>query len=118
MKPLTHRQQQILDFIEHTLAREGFPPTIAEIAAAFGMGSGNAIRGHLQALAKKGAIQLTPGASRGIRLLKPGTDQGLPLIGRVAAGQPILAEQHIEGYCQIGPELFQQRPITYCEYTA
>lgn len=73
------------------------------------MGSGNAIRGHLQALAKKGAIQLTPGASRGIRLLKPGTDQGLPLIGRVAAGQPILAEQHIEGYCQIGPELFQQR---------
>lgn len=53
MKPLTHRQQQILDFIRHTLAREGFPPTIAEIAAAFGMGSGNAIRGHLQALAKK-----------------------------------------------------------------
>lgn len=109
MKPLTHRQQQILDFIEQTLVRDGFPPTIAEITAAFGMGSGNAIRGHLQALAKKGAIQLTPGASRGIRLLKPGTDPGLPLIGRVAAGQPILAEQHIEGYCQLGPELFQQR---------
>ena len=111
MKPLTQRQQEILTFIEHSLAQDGFPPTIAEIAAAFGARSTNSIRGHLQALAKKGAIELVPAASRGIRLLKPVSDAapGLPLIGRVAAGQPILAEQHIERYCRLGPELFDNR---------
>lgn len=109
MKPLTDRQQEILTFIEQSLAREGFPPTIAEIAAAFGVRSTNSIRGHLQALARKGMIALVPAASRGIRLLKPAAEPGLPLVGRVAAGQPILAQQHIERYCQLGPELFHHR---------
>ncbi len=109
MKPLTSRQQDILNFIEQTLQQDGFPPTIAEIAQAFEVRSTNSIRGHLQALARKGAIELVPAASRGIRLLKPSLFQGLPLIGRVAAGQPILAEQHIESYCQLGPELFANR---------
>lgn len=109
MKPLTDRQQEILDFIEQTIAKAGFPPTIAEIADAFGVRSTNSIRGHLQALARKGVIELVPAASRGIRLLKPGAEQGLPLIGRVAAGQPILAEVHIERYCRLGPELFDNR---------
>ncbi len=109
MKPLTERQQAILDFIEQSVAEAGFPPTIAEITSAFGMRSTNSVRGHLQALARKGAIELVPSASRGIRLLKPASDQGLPLVGRVAAGRPILAEEHIEGYCRLGPELFRGR---------
>ena len=109
MKPLTDRQQEILGFIEESIAQAGFPPTIAEIADAFNVRSTNSIRGHLQALARKGFIELVPAASRGIRLLKPTTAQGLPLIGRVAAGKPILAEEHIERYCQLGPELFHNR---------
>jgi len=109
MKPLTDRQQTVLDFIEQSVATAGFPPTIAEIAAAFGVRSTNSIRGHLQALARKGVIELVPSASRGIRLLKPRAESGLPLIGRVAAGQPILAEEHIEGYCQLGADLFRRR---------
>ena len=108
-KPLTDRQREILVFIEKTLVQEGFPPTIAEIAEALGVRSTNSIRGHLQALARKGVIELVPAASRGIRLLKPATGEGLPLIGRVAAGQPILAEEHIERYCRLGPELFHHR---------
>lgn len=109
MKPLTDRQQAVLDFIEQNVAEAGFPPTIAEIAAAFGVRSANSVRGHLQALARKGAIELVPSASRGIRLLKPTADAGLPLIGRVAAGRPILAEEHIEDHCRLGPELFRRR---------
>ncbi len=109
MKPLTDRQQEILSFIEQFIAQDGFPPTIAEIAAAFGVRSTNSVRGHLQALARKGVIELVPAASRGIRLLRPAAAQGLPLIGRVAAGKPILAEEHIERYCQLGPELFEHR---------
>jgi repressor LexA len=109
MKPLTHRQQEILRFIEQSMQREGFPPTIAELAEAFGVRSTNSIRGHLQALARKGVIELVPSASRGIRILKPSINPGLPIIGRVAAGQPILAAEHIEAYCPLGPELFQHR---------
>jgi len=109
MKPLTDRQQAILDFIRQQVAEAGIPPTIAEIASAFGVRSSNSIRGHLQALARKGAIELIPSASRGIRLLKPAADTGLPLIGRVAAGKPILAEEHIESYCRLGPDLFRRR---------
>lgn len=110
MKPLTDRQQAVLDFIQQSVAEAGFPPTIAEITAAFGVRSTNSIRGHLKALARKGCIELVPSASRGIRLLKAaGDDAGLPLVGRVAAGQPILAEQHIEGYCRLDPELFRRR---------
>jgi repressor LexA len=108
MKPLTDRQGEILAFIEKTLREEGFPPTIAEIARAFGARSGNGVRGHLQALARKGAIELVPGVSRGIRLLRP-AEEGLPLVGQVAAGRPILAVEHIERYCRLGPELFRHR---------
>jgi repressor LexA len=108
-KSLTDRQREILGLIEKALRQDGFPPTIAEIATAFGVRSTNSIRGHLQALARKGVIELVPSASRGIRLLKPIQEEGLPLIGRVAAGRPILAEEHIERYCRLGPELFRQR---------
>ncbi len=108
-KPLTDRQRETLAFIENSLVQDGFPPTIAEIAEALGVRSTNSIRGHLQALARKGVIELVPSASRGIRLLKPAAEQGLPLIGRVAAGRPILAEEHIERYCRLGPELFHHR---------
>lgn len=109
MKALTERQQAILDFIEQCVTEAGFPPTIAEIATAFGVRSTNSVRGHLQALARKGVIELVPSASRGIRLLKPPAVAGLPLIGRVAAGRPILAEEHIEGHCSLDPELFRRR---------
>ncbi|MCQ8106036.1 transcriptional repressor LexA [Methylomonas sp. SURF-2] len=109
MKPLTDKQQAVLDFIERSVAEAGFPPTIAEIAGAFDLRSTNAIRGHLQALARKGVIELVPSASRGIRLLKPDAAAGVPLVGRVAAGQPILAEEHIEAYCRLDPELFRRR---------
>lgn len=109
MKPLTDRQREILAFIEKALVQEGFPPTIAEIAQAFGVRSTNSVRGHLQALARKGAIELVPSASRGIRLLRPPAEEGVPLVGRVAAGQPILAEQHIETHCRLDPGLFKAR---------
>jgi repressor LexA len=109
MKELTARQAEILDFIREELENRGFPPTIAEIAVAMRVKSPNGIRDHLQALARKGAIELIPGASRGIRLVEQDKDRGLPIIGRVAAGNPILAEQHIEAYCQLGPSLFQPR---------
>ncbi|NOY61565.1 MAG: transcriptional repressor LexA [Gammaproteobacteria bacterium] len=120
MQPLTLRQQQILSFIRDTLAEGGIPPTIAEIAAAMEVKSLNGIRGHLQALARKGAIELLPGASRGIRLLGAAPNdagQGgmendscqLPIVGRVAAGSPLLSEQHIEGHCWVGASLFKPR---------
>jgi repressor LexA len=109
MKPLTPRQAQILDFIRETVQSSGIPPTIAEIAEAMGVTSPNGIRGHLQALERKGAIELIPHASRGIRLLRRKRFTGLPIVGRVAAGSPILAEQHIEDYCQLGPALFRPR---------
>lgn len=83
------------------------PPTVAEIADGMNLSSTNTVRGHLQALARKGAIELIPNASRGIRLLQIDMfEQGLPLIGRVAAGQPILAEENIEDYKQVDPALF------------
>ena len=103
---LTTRQQQILDLIRERVATTGLPPTRAEIRQAFGFASPNAAEGHLRALARKGAIELSEGIARGIRLLEAA---GLPLVGRVAAGQPILAEQHIQGRCQIDPDLFRPR---------
>ncbi len=109
MKPLTPRQAQILDFIRETVHSSGIPPTIAEIAEAMGVTSPNGIRGHLQALERKGAIDLIPHASRGIRLRGRKRTTGLPIVGRVAAGSPILAEEHIEDYCQLGPALFRPR---------
>ena len=111
MSDLTTRQRQILEFIRHQLEDSGMPPTRAEIAAALGFRSANAAEEHLRALKRKGVIDLVPGASRGIQLKDTMRDQlGLPLIGRVAAGRPILAEEHIEGRFQVDPKLFSPRP--------
>jgi repressor LexA len=102
---LTSRQRQVLDYIRRHTATTGMPPTRTEIAKALGFRSANAARDHLQALARKGAITLTPNTSRGIRILEQ-DDAGLPVVGRVAAGEPILAQEHIDSYCPIDPALF------------
>lgn len=109
MKPLTKRQQQIYDLIKEQISSTGMPPTRAEIAKQFGFRSANAAEEHLKALARKGAIEMIAGSSRGIRLLleEPNLNEGLPLIGRVAAGSPILAQEHVEGHYQIDPFLFK-----------
>lgn len=111
MSDLTPRQTQILRLIQSRIADSGMPPTRAEIARELGFKSANAAEEHLRALQRKGVISLIPGASRGIQLKDTMREQlGLPLIGRVAAGRPILAEEHIEGRYQIDPQLFQPRP--------
>jgi repressor LexA len=126
---LTARQQQILELIQNTIARTGSAPTRAEIAAELGFKSANAAEEHLQALARKGAIELVSGTSRGIRLRHedlqsindararqltlpiPGLAQlMLPLVGRVAAGSPILAQEHVDQTYQVERSLFQQTP--------
>jgi len=106
MIKLTARQQEVLDLIKEAIATSGFPPTRAEIAAKLGFRSPNAAEEHLKALARKGAIEMMPGASRGIRIIE---DQqlGLPIIGRVAAGEPILAQEHVEDHCQIPATWFK-----------
>lgn len=110
MKPLTPRQSQILDLIREAVAVRGMPPTIAELAAALGVKSTHGVRGHLQALERKGAIELMSGVSRGIRLLEEEQAPGsLPIIGRVAAGSPMLAEQHVEAYRSLGPDQFKPK---------
>lgn len=106
MSDLTPRQTEILELIRGSIAERGSPPTRAEIAAAFGFKSPNAAEEHLKALARKGAIELLPGSSRGIRLLE---EPGLPVVGRVSAGYPILAEQHIEAHYEVDPQVFQPR---------
>ena len=106
MKALTARQQQVYDLIRAHINQTGMPPTRAEIAAQLGFRSPNAAEEHLKALARKGVIEIVSGASRGIRLIQDEVD-GLPLIGRVAAGEPLLAEQHIEGHYEVDPELFK-----------
>ena len=109
---LTARQRQILDWIRGFLDTTGMPPTRAEIAIGLGFSTPSSAEDHLQALARKGAIEMLPGASRGLRLKDlPGTPiQGtLPLVGRVAAGSPILAAQHIEGRYRVDPLLFTPR---------
>jgi repressor LexA len=103
---LTPKQQKILDFVRKAIEKTGFPPTRAEIAKAFRFRSPNAAEDHLRTLERKGAIEITPGASRGLRLAE---GLGLPLIGRVAAGSPILAEEHVERRCQVDPALFHPR---------
>lgn len=103
-KQLTPRQQEILQLIETHVEESGFPPTRAEICAAMGFSSPNAAETHLRALERKGVIEMTSGASRGIRLTQQTT---LPVIGRVAAGSPMLAEQNIEQRYRIDPALFQ-----------
>lgn len=104
MQELTSRQQEILDLIRSHIDETGYPPTRAEIAERLGFKSANAAEEHLKALARKGAIEMVAGASRGIRL--PEQQHGIPVVGRVAAGNPILAEQHIEDYCQIPANFF------------
>lgn len=106
---LTARQAEILELIRSYIAEEGCPPTRAEIAATLGFRSPNAAEDHLRALERKGAIEIIPGSSRGIRLLDEEEDYGLPVIGRVAAGEPVLAEQNIEDYCQIEADTFHPR---------
>src|SRR4051812_48484403 len=106
MKPLTSQQQKILDFIREALDGSGFPPTRAEIARALNFRSPNAAEAHLRALEKKGAIEILRGAARGIKLTE---SLGLPVIGRVAAGSPMLAQEHVQRRCSIDPELFQPR---------
>ena len=111
MSDLTPRQTQVLRLIQNRISESGMPPTRAEIAQQLGFRSANAAEEHLRALQRKGVIDLIPGASRGIQLKDTIREQfGLPLIGRVAAGRPILAEEHIEGRYQIDPELFQPKP--------
>jgi repressor LexA len=106
MEDLTPRQAEILRFIRDTLEENGYPPTLAEIARAFRFRSVNAAVDHLKALARKDAIELIEGKSRGIRL-KGG--QGLPLIGRVAAGSPIFSEENVQARYRFDPALFKPR---------
>jgi len=131
MIKLTARQEQILNLIRDAIENTGFPPTRAEIAAELGFKSANAAEEHLKALARKGAIEMTAGTSRGIRLLgeRPAPSQGpkpadlgpmpqvpaallmsLPLIGRVAAGSPILAQENLETSYSVDPALFSAKP--------
>ncbi|WP_413460036.1 transcriptional repressor LexA [Herbaspirillum huttiense] len=127
MLKLTARQEQILNLIKNAIENTGFPPTRAEIAAELGFRSANAAEEHLQALARKGAIEISPGTSRGIRLRESGTagistarqmalphpalmQLSLPLIGRVAAGSPILAQEHVEKTYQVDPAMFPAKP--------
>jgi repressor LexA len=108
MDKLTPRQSEILTLIRTLTACAGFPPTRTEITRAMGFRSPNAAEQHLRALARKGAIALLPGASRGIRVLdERGGEGGLPVVGRVAAGSPILAEQNIEARYALDPRLFR-----------
>ena len=124
MLKLTARQEQILNLIKDAIENTGFPPTRAEIATELGFRSANAAEEHLQALARKGAIEISPGTSRGIRLREnsitghrqmalphPALMQlSLPLVGRVAAGSPILAQEHIESNYNVDPALFSSKP--------
>src|SRR5450631_1860911 len=131
MIKLTARQEQILNLIKDAIENTGFPPTRAEIATELGFRSPNAAEEHLQALARKGAIDIAPGTSRGIRLRSDmGAQRGLdrfqsrqmalphpvlmqlslPLIGRVAAGSPILAQEHVEATYNVDPALFTAKP--------
>jgi len=109
---LTARQRQILDWIRAFIDSRGMPPTRAEIASGLGFSTPSSAEDHLQALARKGVLELIPGAARGLRLIDtPGVPvQGtLPLVGRVAAGSPILAIEHIEATYRVDPALFAMR---------
>jgi repressor LexA len=124
---LTDRQQKVLDWIRRHLESTGMPPTRAEIAAGLGFSTASSAEDHVRALARKGALELTPGASRGLRLKEmpelpgargstgssrgspPAGLRGLPVVGRVAAGSPILAIEHIEAHVRVDPTLFAPR---------
>ena len=121
MLKLTARQEQILNLIKEAIENTGFPPTRAEIAQELGFKSANAAEEHLQALARKGAIEISPGTSRGIRLLGAAVEEqmpavpaalmmALPLVGRVAAGSPILATEHVEAHYSVDAAMFTAKP--------
>ena len=111
MRELTPRQKQILEMIQEFISETGMPPTRAEIARQLGFKSANAAEEHLRALQRKGVLELLPGASRGIQLKDSLREQmGLPLVGRVAAGNPILAQEHIEAHYKLDPQLFSPKP--------
>ncbi len=110
-QPLTPRQQDVFDFIIKTIKSSGYPPTRAEIAQALGFRSPNAAEEHLRALKRKGAIEMVPGTSRGIRVpsladVDDSANDGLPVIGEVAAGSPILASEHIDRHCPLPSDYF------------
>lgn len=112
MQKLTARQQQVLAFIREYMATNGYPPTRVDIARELGFRSPNAAEDHLKALARKGAIEMIPGASRGIRLPsdpEAADEHSLPVVGQVAAGAPILALENIENHCRIDPDFFSPR---------
>ena len=111
MRQLTPRQTQILKMIQDFIAETGMPPTRAEISRELGFKSANAAEEHLRALQRKGVLELLPGASRGIQLKDSLREQmGLPLVGRVAAGSPILAQEHIEAHYKLDAALFNPKP--------
>ena len=103
---LTARQSEILDVIIASVKETGFPPTRAEIAQTFGFRSANAAEDHLRALERKGYILILPGSSRGIQVIDMIEHKGIPVVGRVAAGEPILAEEYIDDHMDINPETF------------
>jgi len=107
-KPLTKRQQQVLGIVKDHIEESGYPPTRVDISQKLGFKSPNAAEEHLKALAKKGAIVLTPGTSRGIRL-PDSVKEGIPVVGRVAAGDPILAAENIEDNVDLPPSFFNPR---------
>ena len=104
MQKITDRQRQVLDLIKTYIDQTGMPPTRADIAGELGFRSANAAEDHLKALAKKGVIEIVPGASRGIRLNET---SGIPIVGKVAAGCPILAQEHIDEYCNLPSTFFK-----------
>ena len=106
MDDLTQRQREVLDLIKYHIADTGYPPTRADIARELGFRSPNAAEEHLKALARKGAIEMIPGTSRGIRVVG---GVGLPVVGRVAAGDPILAAENIEETWDLPPDMFRPR---------
>ena len=106
MEDLSPKQQQILDLIREAIDNTGMPPTRAEIARTMGYSSPNAAEEHLRTLERKGAIEILKGSARGIRMKE---DSGIPLIGRVAAGSPLLAEEHVQRRYQIDAALFKPR---------
>ena len=107
MKGLTSRQEEILNLIKDHLKEKGFPPTRADISKSFGFKSPNAAEQHLRAIEKKGFISILSGASRGIVLNQE--EVGIPVIGLVAAGQPILAEENVENKLEVPPSMFKQK---------
>lgn len=110
MRDLTPRQAEILALIQEYIYDEGYPPTRMEIAEAFGFRSPNAAEEHLRALERKGYIELLQGSSRGIRVLESEEQaEGIPVVGRVAAGEPILAQEHVEDHYPVDPALFHPR---------